>query len=406
MNRLEEERQRRLQSQPSDPLAAKRFGFIRSLGPENYRPNLSTRGSFEKITGFRPEGSRMPEAVTEADVGPWGGSGKAGPITKGARAVDEALRMEYQSPGQIYKFWKNQFFGGGKEKPEKPAEVAKPPPSRVPSAPPPQASATPKDTRKRALEMAGVNPYLEGDAAQRELIKRENLAEYARGKVERWKEANLLPGHAYGLIDEEGRPLKGATPMGRESDYLLPQPMQDAIRMAEDSVPIETLRATVGGHYDPRTKQEYPTLAEALLGKHSAMTEQERLAGELLLEMQKGQMKEKWHMDKGEINPITNEWIREPSWWKESDPNQRVSPSDLQQAEAQQQAGAEVQSLEKEIAAAAKKNNLRSVIRRLENTAKNDYATRAMIWRILDRLGLREDAIEVGRIMRKQKGKK
>jgi hypothetical protein len=170
----------------------------------------------------------------------------------------------------------------------------------------------PKEIRKRAMEMAGIE-FLEGEAADKEWRKRDQWAINARRQAEAWKERNI---EGYTSIQQEGPQPEGEpqagqsiVPEGRDSDYLLPDAERLTLEGFENAVPIETIRGTARAYFDPRTTTEYNTIGEALVGRHSAITERERSALELIKEMISGRYSGNYGWVKGRVDPITGELI-------------------------------------------------------------------------------------------------
>jgi len=389
---------------PQD-LSLKRANFFSGTEyQEGYGPygrrgqDLSKKSWAERLTGFKPEGSKMPTAMTEADVTPEGGTGKQSWAGRAFEVTDKVLyNLLVEEPYRYYGGKIRKALAGEKKEPEaKPKTLREQLGLGTAEGPPPEAPS-PQDMRRRALEMAGMNLDLKGDAADTEWRKRDQWAVQARKDVERWKEENIWS-KTPELLEVSGGP-------GPASDYLLPDSLRLTVEGFENAVPIEAIRGTVRSYFDPRTKQEYGTLAEALVGRHSAMTQRERVAMGFLLEMMKTRGKKKYGMYQGKWDDIRQEWIEEPFMYAIDNPEERAYFSEMQDAERQLRVQQGDSDMESEIVEAGKKNNLQKVVRMLRNTRKEDVAARNRIWEILERYGWAEDTQEVMRIMNKKKGK-
>jgi hypothetical protein len=359
------------------------------------------------------------DIMSEADVSPYGGMGRGGAgewAAKSMGEIDKGLHnLLIKEPRHFWGKWLHRQFVG-EEPPEKqpvaPGTFAKRLGLGGATAPPPTATEEAKDLRKRALEMAGVNPYLDANVAYKELMKREKMAELAREQAEEWKARNIegyTSVHMEGPVEADApfhaQAGESVVPYGRESDYLLPEPLQMSLRLAEASVPSHIIRGTVETYFDPRTDKEFPTLAEALLGRHSKMTERQNKAMDFLQEMLKGGAKTKYKMYEGNWDDLRQEWVsgQEPFLYRESNPNDRIYFSELKAAEDQMASRAEMSIMEQEILEAAQKNNLRSIVEKLERT--EDPTTRAIILDLLEKHGLKEDAVEIMQLVRRKRGK-
>jgi hypothetical protein len=232
--------------------------------------------------------------------------------------------------------------------------------------------------RKRALEMAGVSPYIDVEKASKKLIERNIHADVARMRAEEWKAQNYNEEDLRQAAFEEAQRLEDQgilftgdvkdieKAMGSLTDHMLPPPLRHALEKAENSVPIEVIRGTVKTHFDPRTRKEYATLGEALEGRHSKMAEREKAAHELLLEMIKGTNKGKWNHVEAERDPITNEVIREGYFWSNQQPGVTIPESSLERAAVNQEVGV----LEKRIRSAFKTNRIGDVVDELTNASQ------------------------------------